>query len=210
MKSITKVMVVAVALLLAAALFVAPAAARTPTIDDIVDGDTIFVYEEGLNLSGFGAVTSLNKYSDDDPTKALLNQIAVTTPGDFDLLASAVGGEYGVYYPDNTAVDTSSPNVVIREPTVDLDVVPCTFLSDRGRYEALQRERRAVEEELDGLWIQTHGEHKVAALHDGDVIAPRETVLTVAEPASRVRERRRGEPVRVSVPPGAVLRLEDR
>jgi len=130
MKSITKVMVVAVALLLAAALFVAPAAARSPTIDDIVDGDTIFVYEEELNLSSFGAVTSLNKYSDDDPTKALLNQIAVTTPGDFDLLASAVGGEYGVYYPDNTAVNTSSPNVVIREPTVDLGVVLNSSRSD--------------------------------------------------------------------------------
>ncbi len=124
MKSITKVMVVTVALLLAAALFVAPAAARTGSISTISDGDTIFVYEEGLNLAGFGTVTSLNKYSDDDPTKALLNQIAVTTPGDFDLLASAVGGEYGVYYPDvGAALTTASPNVVIREPTVDLDVV---------------------------------------------------------------------------------------
>ncbi len=37
-----------------------------------------------------------------------------------------------------------------------------------------------------------------------------EEVVTVAEPASRVRERRRGDPVRVSVPPGAVLRLEER
>jgi spermidine/putrescine transport system ATP-binding protein len=37
-----------------------------------------------------------------------------------------------------------------------------------------------------------------------------EEVVTVAEPASRVRERRRGDPVRVSVPPGAVLRLDDR
>jgi spermidine/putrescine transport system ATP-binding protein len=37
-----------------------------------------------------------------------------------------------------------------------------------------------------------------------------EEVVTVAEPASRVRERHRGDPVRVSVPPGAVLWLEDR
>jgi spermidine/putrescine transport system ATP-binding protein len=36
-----------------------------------------------------------------------------------------------------------------------------------------------------------------------------EEVLTVAEPASRVRERRRGDAVRVSCPPVAVLRLED-
>ena len=36
-----------------------------------------------------------------------------------------------------------------------------------------------------------------------------EEVLTVAESASRVGERRRGDPVRVSVPPAAVLRLED-
>jgi spermidine/putrescine transport system ATP-binding protein len=37
-----------------------------------------------------------------------------------------------------------------------------------------------------------------------------DTVLTVAEPASRARERRRGDPARVLVPPGAVLRLEER
>ena len=36
-----------------------------------------------------------------------------------------------------------------------------------------------------------------------------EEVLTVAESASRVRDRRRGDPVRVSCPPAAVLRLED-
>jgi spermidine/putrescine transport system ATP-binding protein len=36
-----------------------------------------------------------------------------------------------------------------------------------------------------------------------------EEVLTVAESASHVRERRRGDPVRVTCPPAAVLRLED-
>jgi spermidine/putrescine transport system ATP-binding protein len=37
-----------------------------------------------------------------------------------------------------------------------------------------------------------------------------EEVLTVAESAARVRERQRGDPVRIAVPSSAVLRLEDR
>ncbi|MCC7565646.1 MAG: hypothetical protein KO206_05145, partial [Methanomicrobiaceae archaeon] len=64
MKSITKVMVVTVAMLLAAALLVAPAAARDPGIQDIESGDTIYVGESGLDLTALGDVTRLVKYDD--------------------------------------------------------------------------------------------------------------------------------------------------
>ena len=55
MKNTTKMMVVAVVMLTIAALFVAPAAARTASIVNIENTDTIFVWETGLNVSAINA-----------------------------------------------------------------------------------------------------------------------------------------------------------
>jgi PGF-CTERM protein len=129
MKSITKVMVVAVALLFVASMFVAPAAARGATINVINPGDTIFVYEQGLDLTAVrpaaGAITALNQYVDDDPTKALLAQIPVAVDTNFDVLDASVADNYGIYYADDgvTAITAATPTVTIREPTVSFDVV---------------------------------------------------------------------------------------
>ncbi len=52
-----------------------------------------------------------------------------------------------------------------------------TFLCDPERHEALRRERSGVQEELDSLWEPHYADCRVEALHDGDPITPRETVL---------------------------------
>lgn len=111
-------MVVAMAFLLVASLLVAPAAARGADIRDIMPGDTIFVWEENLDLSALGNPTTLNRYADDDPTKALIHEIPVSNAASFDVLASLVEGEYGVYY-----AMPSGDQIRIREPTLQTDVV---------------------------------------------------------------------------------------
>ena len=125
-------MVVAIALLFAVALLVAPAAARSPTAAGINVSDTIFVYEQGLDLTNLtgqtsDAITALRRYSDDDTTKALINEVPVGTQTNFEVLNSAVAGQYGVYYAYNgsqvaTVIGGGKVSVVIREPTLSADV----------------------------------------------------------------------------------------
>ncbi|GAA5263196.1 MEMAR_RS02690 family S-layer glycoprotein [Methanocalculus sp. MC3] len=134
MKNTTKMMVVAIALLLATALLVAPAVARYPGIGDIKNGDTIFVYEKSLNVTGLNGsaatdVTAFRRYSEDNPSKALLNEIPVDTATNFELLEAAVSGQSGVYYAWNgTAVITGNggaldyQSIVIRQPALTADV----------------------------------------------------------------------------------------
>jgi len=131
MKTMTKMMVVAIALMFAAALLVAPAAARDTNIEDIKIGDTIYVWETGLNLTGLNSsvpslteVKGLRKFVDDEVGKAELNFIAVGTPSSFDVLESDVGSYLGVYYPvfeNNQAYDNTS--ISIRKPSLTADVV---------------------------------------------------------------------------------------
>ncbi len=126
-------MVVAMALLLAASLLVLPAtAARGDEIRDIRDGATIFVWEEDLNLTpinktGTGNVTSLNKYVDDDTSKALVHEIPVDEPDGFDVLESLVDGHYGVYYVETRVGGTGpaaySETIRIRKPVMTADAV---------------------------------------------------------------------------------------
>ncbi|NYT05349.1 MAG: DUF3821 domain-containing protein [Methanomicrobiales archaeon] len=131
MKSITKMMVIAVVMLVAASLFVAPATARVGAITNVANGDTVFVYESGLNLTnvtqtGATTITSLRKYTDDDPSKALLNEIPVANRANFEVLDAAVAGQYGVYYPfpgGAGGLAQTNNTVVIRDPTATLDVV---------------------------------------------------------------------------------------
>jgi PGF-CTERM protein len=104
MKSMTKLMVVA--MVLAAALVVAPAAAR-----DVASGDIIYVGEENLNF-GEG-VTRLVHYSGD----AEDNVILVTSP--FNLNAIDVDGVFGTYRINDVETDT----VIIRNPSAVLDVM---------------------------------------------------------------------------------------
>jgi len=117
MKSMTKLMIVAMVLM--AALVVAPAAAR-----DVGSGSIIYVGEENLNFDG---VTRLVHYSDNTED----NIILVGSP--FNLDASDVDGIFGTYYLNDIE---SGESVVIRNPTVTLDVM----LAQEGKTPAELRE----------------------------------------------------------------------
>ena len=108
MKSMTKLMVVA--MVLVAALVVAPAAART--ID--TSGTVIYVGEENLNFDLGVEVSSLSHFSGDSED----NVIIVGDP--FNLNAVDVDGVFGTYFVNG---DTGNPSVIIRNPSVVLDVM---------------------------------------------------------------------------------------
>jgi hypothetical protein len=123
MKSMTKLMVVA--MLLVAALVVAPAAAART----IESGDTVYVGEEKLS---FGAkftdptnITKLVHYS--DPTAGTVDKTIMVAPP-FELTKSDVGTTTGEYYAFNgtsSAANRSlnSGKVDIQIPTAKLDVM---------------------------------------------------------------------------------------
>jgi hypothetical protein len=126
MKSMTKLIIVA-SLILLAALLVNPVAAaqRGATVKDIVTDDHIFVYEKCLNLNpGLhgvgGVVTALRKFQDDDVLKTVLNEISVTNDNCFDVLDGSVGGYTGVYYPVNGVGVKADPDVSISIDRTDL------------------------------------------------------------------------------------------
>jgi len=117
-----------VAAIVLVALLAAPAAARGAALSTIQNGDTIFVYETGLNVvaltgPGGGNPTALNKYVDDDPTKALIRSIAVTDATNFAVYPESVGTDYGVYYPRNAGGTNGNISVSIRMMDASLGVV---------------------------------------------------------------------------------------
>ncbi|TAJ45286.1 MEMAR_RS02690 family S-layer glycoprotein [Methanofollis fontis] len=110
MKSTSRMMVVAAVLLVAAAAFVMPAAARA-----VVNGDTIFDYESGLDLTAFAANgNQLAKYTDDDPAKGQIFSIPIANAASLDLTAIDLQGNYGTYF----LVQNTLNKVYIRDPTV--------------------------------------------------------------------------------------------
>ena len=123
MKSMTKLMVVA--MVLAAALVVAPAAART-----VNSGNTIYVGEENINFAtafGTGAgVAKLVHYS--DPSTGTIDK-TISVSGPLELTKSAVGTTTGTtYYAFASGADPSNRlaatgTVFIEKPSVKLDVV---------------------------------------------------------------------------------------
>ncbi|HQD27344.1 MAG TPA: MEMAR_RS02690 family S-layer glycoprotein [Methanoculleus thermophilus] len=113
MKSMTKLMVVA--MILVAALVVAPGAARD--VDSLTT--TIYVGEEGIKFVGnFSDIQSLRHYSGDTED----NVITVTDRNSFDLTASDVDGIYGSYKVYN-ATGAANGSVIIRAPSVTVDVM---------------------------------------------------------------------------------------
>jgi len=133
MKSMTKLMVVAVAALLAAALVVAPAAARTD-LNTLESGDTVYVGEENLNFaeefkagesgSGLG-ITKLVHYS--DPSAGSIDKTILISPP-FELTKTAVGTTTGTYYAFNNDADTAdrtaaNGTIYVENPRVTIDVM---------------------------------------------------------------------------------------
>ncbi len=138
MKSMTKLMVVA--MLLVAALVVAPAAARegwtNPTNDEvyynITSGDTIFAGEEHLNISAlFGGEKNGRLVHFSDPSTGAADKIIeVADAHDFELIKTTVGSTTGTYYAFNKSGDPigaikgdERKYVVVDIPKVTLDVV---------------------------------------------------------------------------------------
>jgi hypothetical protein len=127
-KTITPVTIVALIIV----MLVSPAYARAPTVKDIQSGDTIFLYEQNLNITALhgstpgAAVRSLHHYSD-VAAQASDNTIIVVDETNFDILDADVGGTYGPYY----AWGDTGPIleggralfVDIEQPALSLDVV---------------------------------------------------------------------------------------
>jgi len=155
MKSMTKMMVVA--MVLVAALVVAPAAARTYTgaapdgnaIYSIAGGDAIYVGEENLDLSTLlgqnnGWLVHFSSVTD----KAVDKQIPISNAADFELTKTAVGTTTGTYYVFNTSpFDPATTNtvtlkgtVIVDTPTVGLDVVLNKSLIDSVNGKTVTRE----------------------------------------------------------------------
>ena len=127
MKSITKLMVVA--MLLAAALVVAPAAARTIS----TNGTTIYVGEKNLDLSGLGGAAdgTLVFYSSvSSPNSATIGKTIAVPGNTFELTAPDVGDSTGAWYFFDSTNTGSITNpsaatgyVLVQKPQVTLDVV---------------------------------------------------------------------------------------
>ncbi|HQD27440.1 MAG TPA: MEMAR_RS02690 family S-layer glycoprotein, partial [Methanoculleus thermophilus] len=130
MKSITKLMVVA--MLLAAALVVAPAAART-----IVSGGTVFIGEEDVDLTAVFNTTvgdsgTLVHYSSITSSGALRigtieKTISVANVSKFELTKTDFGSLTGQWYAfaggaDLTILDEAKGNILVEKPQVKLDV----------------------------------------------------------------------------------------
>jgi len=116
------------ALLLLAA-FAAPVSARGATISDILPGDTIFVYEEGLDITALqntatgNPVTALRRFTDDDVTKGIVNEIPVADDTNLDVLDASVRGYIGLYYAYSQADGLTTKSVNVRYPEVSIEAV---------------------------------------------------------------------------------------
>jgi len=119
-----------IALLLLSLVVVPVVSARGPAITDIQNGDTIYLYETGLDLSALrgGApesVTSLVQYVNAVPGSSR-NVIDISDDTSFDLISGLVGGFYGLYYANNQTgliEKGGTQRVNIQEPTVSIQTV---------------------------------------------------------------------------------------
>lgn len=107
-----KLLLILIAVICAAV--VAPALARGSQINDILPEDTIFVYENNLDLTGLqnqithNNITVLREYTDGDPNKGIINEIPVSSDADFDLpdfLVTDTPATYYAYNPTDGVTD---------------------------------------------------------------------------------------------------------
>lgn len=126
MKSIKNVLMVAILVTLTVALLVAPVTARQG-YDNIDPGDTIYIYEAGLNVanltSGNGTITRLVHYSGDVGTSGTDDNINIGNASNFEVFSTVkFPGE--VYYAWNAGgFINASQYVVIDTPSVSVDVM---------------------------------------------------------------------------------------
>jgi len=147
MVKLSRYLTMAVVLIAIAALFAAPAAART-SLNTIEPGDTVFVYETGLNVAalapnGSGVLptdlpTKFVKYSNDNPDHSIsgggveLSEIPCDSPGVLSVLSepaysNSIWYAWNINYNDpNTGHVNRSAYISIRDPDVSLDAVLAT------------------------------------------------------------------------------------
>jgi len=108
-------------------LCVPAASARGPDIGDIHPGDTIFVYEQGLDLTrlaGDGSNIAWLVHYTNQVSGSFDNRVPVTDPRSFDLLAEFVDGTYGAYYAWNrSGLIEGEPYVMVQAPEVAIEPV---------------------------------------------------------------------------------------
>lgn len=139
-----------------AGLLCAPAAARTG-LKGIQNGDTIYVGEESLNLTGLDPAVVRLVHGDTGAAGSGNNSIDVADPDDFDLTATAVDDVTGTYSAwDAIGPAAGSPSVVVAVPSVTLDVVlNGTARSVNGR--TVTRDRPLafrLDNNLEGLYAE--------------------------------------------------------
>jgi hypothetical protein len=100
--------------LLAVSFVAAPAAAR-----DVSSGNTIFVYENGIEFTGDLAGTAQLQYN---PNNNVLNTIVVQNPSNFELLAASVGSYTGSWDAVNSSGNKLG-TVMIYYPELSIDIV---------------------------------------------------------------------------------------
>ncbi|WP_298668519.1 DUF3821 domain-containing protein, partial [uncultured Methanofollis sp.] len=132
MKSTSKMMVVAAVFLVAAAMLVMPATARE-NVPGVAAGQTVFLYEENLNLSALTPAGAENftlvHFTNDDTDSGVAVDIDVNDPKDVDLMeaiASKVGSNTGRYFVN----DKAGQYIYIKKPAVQLKPVLADSHSD--------------------------------------------------------------------------------
>ncbi|MBP2145620.1 hypothetical protein J2129_001074 [Methanofollis sp. W23] len=118
-------------LLLLGLVVMSPAAARGDTISQIEPGDTVFVYEEGLNLSALrnettnNPVTALVRYEDGDVEKGEQNRISVPDDSSVSLIDVDIDeDETGTYYAYSRGDNgRTGDRIMIRYPEVRIEPV---------------------------------------------------------------------------------------
>jgi len=137
MKSITKLMVVA--MLLAAALVVTPVAARTTAIT--TNGTTVYVGEEDLNFSVtgvFAGATEFVHYTGEAGTSAIDERLSVDVEGNITEIRKGI--PTGDYYARGPGQDGKTHYIIVKEPKLELDVVLNTSKKDSVASKSVTRD----------------------------------------------------------------------
>ncbi|MCP1715346.1 cell division septation protein DedD [Methanocalculus alkaliphilus] len=114
--------------ILAVSLITHSAMARGPGISDIQPGDTIFIWERDLDLTQLrntttnNPVESLQRYRDDNPSKAILDTIPVSDDTSFHVLDVEVLEVPATYFAYSSA-DGAGASIRIERPGLEIDVV---------------------------------------------------------------------------------------
>ncbi|HOB44234.1 MAG TPA: MEMAR_RS02690 family S-layer glycoprotein, partial [Bacillota bacterium] len=146
MKSIAKLMVVA--MLLVAALVVAPVAAGRVITQN---GTTVYVGEEDLNLTGanFTGAIEFVHYTSEKGTSAIDERLSVNSEGNITEISKGI--PTGDYYARGGGQDGLTHYIIVKEPDLTLDVVLNTSHKDSVASKSVARETKLDFELKDNI-----------------------------------------------------------